>query len=251
MNRRSFSKEMIKVIGSYTVLSSIANHQLFANNIAPITDHWLKSLHEMSGDLKVGGITPSNWQEQLSNLYAKVTLEEIISLIDFDNLIKAFNYPHRGVNTKKVTFPTLTDLPKKTAFYGKLFGMKKNRAVIPHGHVNMASCHYVINGEIALKQYQKIDESDNEMIITKTVDELGLPGSYSSISDEENNVHWLRATTEYAHTFDVIVLDVAGKPYDINNIDPRSAVRETDGNMRVRKISVEEGLNKYGYDNHH
>lgn len=213
--------------------------------------HWLNELNEMSNDLKSGGITPKYWQQQIERLYDQITVEEIIRLIDFDGLTKNFKYPDKGVNTKKVTFPDLVDLPKNIAFYSKLFGMKKDRAVIPHGHRNMASCHYVLNGEISLRQYDKLEESDTHMIISKTVDITGKAGSYSSMSDDQNNVHWMKALTERAHTFDVIVLDVAGKPYDINNIDPDSAQIESNGNIVARKISVEEGLQKYGFDSHH
>ena len=81
--------------------------------------------------------------------------------------------------------------------------MRRDRAIIPHGHKNMVSCHYVLKGEFRLKQYDKVDETDNHMIIAPTIDEVARVGSHSSISDEKNNVHWLRATTETAFTFDV------------------------------------------------
>ena len=251
MKRRTFFKETVKVVSSYALMSSLINNQLIAKSVSPITDHWLKQLNDMSHDLKIGGITPKDWQTQIETLYSKVPLHEIIDLVDFEQMIKNFEYPEKGVNTKKISFPPLVELPKKLAFYSKLFGMKKGRAVIPHGHVNMASCHYVLNGEVSLKQYDKIEESESHMIIKKTVDEIGKKGSYSSISDDQNNVHWLKATTDFAHTFDVIVLDISGKPYEVNNIDPRSAVKETDGSIKARKISVEEGLEKYGFDSHH
>lgn len=79
----------------------------------------------------------------------------------------------------------------------------------------------------------------------------GCLGSHSSISDEKNNVHWLRATTETAFTFDVIVLDIKGEPYDINNVAPYDAEKVAGGRLRVRKLDVDEALRKYGHDTHH
>jgi len=251
MDRRSFSKQLVKAIGSYALMSSLSHHDLFAKSIKPMTDHWLKTLNDISHDLKEGGISPLNWQQQIEDLYMKVPLDDLIKLVDFERLIKNFEYPDKGVNTKAVKFPAIIGLPDGLSFYSKVFGMKKDRAIIPHGHVNMSSCHYVLNGEVSLKQYDKLEETDTHMIINKTIDSVGRVGSYSSISDDRNNVHWIKARTDLAHTFDVIVLDILGKPHEVNNIDPKSADREMNGNMLVRKISVEEGLKKYGYESHH
>jgi hypothetical protein len=109
----------------------------------------------------------------------------------------------------------------------------------------------VLKGEFQLRQYDKVGETDTHMIIVPTVDEAARAGSHSSISDERNNVHWLRATTDTAFTFDVLVVDLKGKPTDINNIDPDGAEKLSGHQLRVRKLPVEEALRKYGHDDHH
>jgi hypothetical protein len=50
-----------------------------------------------------------------------------------------------------VDFPKLQDLPPQYAFHKKIFGIKKGRAIIPHGHKNMVSAHLIIKGEFELK----------------------------------------------------------------------------------------------------
>jgi hypothetical protein len=129
--------------------------------------------------------------------------------------------------------------------------MRRDRAIIPHGHKNMVSCHYVLKGEFRLRQYDKVGETDTHMIIVPTIDEVARAGSHSSISDERNNVHWLRATTDTAFTFDVLVVDLKGKPTGINNIDPDGAEKLSGHQLRVRKLPVGEALRKYGHDDHH
>ena len=89
------------------------------------------------------------------------------------------------------------------------------------------------------------------MLIEPTIDRLVGPGTHSSISDEKNNVHWLQAKTDTAFTFDVLVLDLQGKPADVENIDPDGAERSGRGRLRVRKLPVAEALRKYGHDMHH
>jgi len=90
-----------------------------------------------------------------------------LTFIDFDRLIQGFTYPDLGVNTKWVKFPPLDGLPERTVFLKKIFGMKKNRAIIPHGHSNMVSAHLVLKGEFASGDTVNIDEKDDELVFTK------------------------------------------------------------------------------------
>jgi len=150
-----------------------------------------------------------------------------------------------------VNFPALAGLPEKVAFTSRVFGMQQDRAIIPHGHRNMVSCHYVLKGEFRLRSYDRIADDDTHMIIEPAVDELARPGSHSSISDERNNVHWLIAKTGPAFTFDVIVGRLGGRNTEINNIDPGTAEQIGGRQLRVRKLPVGEALRKYGHDSQH
>lgn len=250
MNRRQFNRTVLSSVASYALLESLTFGLLQGQSLPGPLTTWLQSLQTMSEDLKQGGIRPEQWQVQVEDLFRRLSLEELIEKIDFSQVQRTLRLPDRGVSTQVVRLPTLVGLPDEWAFYSKIFGMKKDRSVIPHGHRNMASCHYVLQGEVHLRQYEKLEEDATHMLIEKTVDERGIAGSYSSISDERNNIHWLKSLTETAYTFDVIVLDIRNQAYDIDNIDPLQGSVETKG-MRVPKITVAEGLNRYGYDLHH
>jgi hypothetical protein len=251
MNRREFSKSLIGSIASYALFRTLFTRDAFADSVKPVTDHWLKGLHEMSLDLQAGKITPGQWQAKIAELFDRVSLEELLARIDFDKLTQGFEYPDLGVNTKWVSFPRLDGVPETLAFHSKIFGMRKDRAIIPHGHRNMVSCHYVLKGELWLRHYEKIEEDGTHMVIEPTIDHLARVGSHSSISDEKNNIHWLRATTDTAFTYDVLIVDLKGEKYEVDNIDPYGAEKIADNRLRVRKLPLEEALNKYGHDSHH
>ena len=68
--------------------------------------------------------------------------------------------------------------------------------------------------------------------------------------DEKDNVHWFIANTETAFTFDVIMLDLNEKPYDIHNLDIFEKQDLSDGNMQVPILDVETALKKYGKQHH-
>jgi len=251
MNRRELIKSLIGTVASYSLLETVFRQDAFASAVRPITDAWVKDVNAMSLDLKAARITPTVWQAKVRELYDRIEPADMLAAIDFDKLTAGFEYPDLGVNTRMVEFPRLGGVPKDLVFVRKIFGMSRDRAIIPHGHKNMVSCHYVLKGEFLLKQYDKVEDDGTHMVIEPTIDTVAGVGNHSSISDEKNNVHWLRATTETAFTFDVIVLDLQGKSWDVENVDPYGAEKLAGGRLRVRKLSVEEALHKYGHDTHH
>ncbi|HMQ69927.1 MAG TPA: hypothetical protein PKC58_13170 [Ignavibacteria bacterium] len=251
MNRREFSKKLLATVTSYALMDSLFAANAFSRLIKPLTSHWAIQLNEYCMDLKKQSISPAEWQSLIENLYREISFEEILKFINFDNLINGFDFPDLGVNTKPVKFPKLSGLPSQTVFVKKIFGMKKDRAIIPHGHSNMASAHLILNGEMHLRHYEKIRQEDNTLIIQPSIDKIIGIGESSSISDEKDNVHWFIANTDTAFTFDVIMVDLGGEKYDIHNIDIYEKQDLSDGSMRVPIIDVNTALEKYGKETHH
>ncbi|MCB9081059.1 MAG: hypothetical protein H6555_05030 [Lewinellaceae bacterium] len=250
MDRREFTKDVFAAVTSFALLDSLFAFNAITNPIKPILDHWAIRLNEYCRDLNNQSITATEWQSQVEALYTQIELADILKFIDFANLTKGFTYPDLGVNTKPVNFPKLTGLPERTAFVKKIFGMQKDRAIIPHGHSNMASAHLVLKGEMHLRHYEKISTEGHHLIIKPTIDKVLRTGGCSSISDEKDNVHWFIANTPSAFTFDVIMLDLQGKPYDIHNLDIFAGKGLSDGTFKVPILDVETALKKYG-KNHH
>ena len=251
MNRREFNKELLNTVVNFALIDTLFMYNAFGNNIKPIVNHWAIRLNEYCSDLRIESITTYEWQKLISELYREIDLNEILKFIDFDNIIKGFQHPELGVNTKTVKFPKLTGLPEKTAFVKKVFGMKKDRAIIPHGHSNMTSAHLILNGEMHLRHYEKIRQEEQNLIIKPTLDKIVKVGDSSSISDEKDNIHWFVSNTETAFTFDVIMLDLKNKPYDIHNLDIYEKKDLKDGTFRVPILDVEKALKKYGKETHH
>ena len=164
---------------------------------------------------------------------------------------KGFEYPNLGVNTKMVKFPKLEGLPKRTAFIKKIFGMKKDRAIIPHGHSNMVSAHLILEGEMHLRNYDKIRIEDKRMIIKPSIDKIIRVGESSSISGYRDNVHWFVANSQTAFTFDVIMINLNEEKYEIHNLDIYEKENLSDGNFRVPILDVKTALEKYGKETHH
>jgi hypothetical protein len=250
MHRREVTKGILATATSFALMDSLFAFNAIGKNIKPITDHWAIKLHEYCSDLKTASISVVQWQQKIEELYAKVELGEILNFVDFNNLIKGFEYPDLGVSTKPIKFPKLEGLPERTVFVKKLFGMKKDRAIIPHGHSNMASAHLILNGEMHLRHYEKIEQDRQNLIIKPSIDQIAKVGESSSISDEKDNVHWFIANTETAFTFDVIMLDLNDKHYDIHNLDIYESEDLKNGTLKVPILDVHTALKKYGKQHH-
>jgi hypothetical protein len=132
--------------------------------------------------------------------------------------------------------------------------LKQGRAIIPHGHKNMVSAHLVLKGEFELRHYDKVKDEAEHIIMAPTIDTLAKAGEASSISDDKNNIHWFITRSDHAFTFDMIMTNIDpnfGKAYDIENIDPAEAEKLSGNLLRVKKLSVDEALRKYGKEMHH
>lgn len=250
MDRREFAKGVLATVASFALMDSLFAFNAIGKNIKPITDNWAVELNEFCSDLKTDSISAIQWQQKIEELYSKIELAEILKFIDFENLIKGLEYPDLGVSTKQVKFPKLDGLPEKTVFIKKIFGMKKDRAIIPHGHSNMASAHLILEGEMHLRHYEKIQQDGKNLIIKPSVDRIVVLGESSSISDEKDNVHWFIANTETAFTFDVIMLDLNDKSYDIHNLDIYESEDLKNGTLKVPILDVHTALKKYGKQHH-
>src|ERR1700748_372183 len=246
MNRREFTKDTLMTLTSIAFLDMLFTNNLFAAPLKELSQKWLKELQMMCKDLKVGSISPVQWQEKITAFHNKLPLEDLLKLIDYENATKKSQYPEKGVIKTKLILPKVTVISEHYAFSGIIFGMKKDRAIIPHGHSNMVSCHRILNGEVLLKQYDRVRDEGNYMFIKQTLEETGKPGSFSSISDQKGNIHWLVTNTNYAQTFDVVVNNLKNKPTHIDDIDIYAATKVETDLLKVKKIDRKEALNKYG-----
>jgi len=258
MERREFTKGMLATVTSYALLDLLYacdsgtphRTKTVHKKVQPIVEHWAIQLQEFCSDLKINTISTVQWQEKIKELYAKIELHELLTFIDFEQLIKGFQYPDLGVATKSVVFPTLEGLPENTVFIKKMFGMQKDRSIIPHGHSNMASAHLILKGEMHLRHYDKVEQDGTNLIIKPTIDRIAKVGDSSSISDDKDNVHWFIANSDAAFTFDVIMVDLNDKNYDIHNLDIYQSEDLKNGTLRVPMLDVDSALKKYGKHHH-
>lgn len=170
-------------------------------------------------------------------------MQDLCRRADFDQVIARLSLPDHGTSAQAIRL-----LPGQ-AFTPKIFAMGKGRAIIPHGHRNMVSQHLVLQGTMRGRHYERLRDDAGHLYVKPTIDRTFGTGDFSSISDQRDNVHWFVTESDRAYTLDCIVDDIdpaRGYRYDIDFVDPRNAASESDGTLRLPRLSLQECLQRYG-----
>ena len=212
----------------------------FARAVAPNVQRWARLVRERCADLRRGTLAQQAWRAELARLYHDVPLAELLAAIDFERVAATMHLPDDDA----------ANAPLPSAGFGqKLFGMRRGRAVAPHGHDNMVSAHLVVRGRVRVRQYDRIRDEADHLLVRPSRDEVQSPGQLTSISDRRDNIHWLVADSDPAFTFDVIVdaLDPS-LPYPYRQIflHPDRASPAADGCLRMPRLPVAAAVAKYG-----
>jgi len=209
LSRRTFGKQALGSLAVYSLLETLCTHDLFADEVKPITRKWLSDVNELSRQVRDQELRQVEWQQKVEELFAMVDLPDLLRLIDFDNLTKNVNMADNGARSLRLRFPKVEGLPREYVFGKQVFALKKGRSVVPHGHNNMATAFLVLKGNLRGRHYDRLEDLDQHLIIKPTIDRAFRPGDHSSVSEYKDNVHWFQALSEPAYIFNIHVFQVS------------------------------------------
>jgi hypothetical protein len=243
--RREFHQQAIGSLLTWSLLETLFSGDAFAEEVKTIAAKWLAELDAMSRDLKGQKLDPVQWQKQVERLFAKVDLPELLTFIDFEKLTKNVQPKERGELSLRAKLPEVEGLPTNLVFGHQVFALTKDRSVVPHGHDNMATAFLILKGEFRGRHYDRLEDDREHMIIKPTINEAFGPGTFSTVSDVKDNVHWFQATTDGAYIFNIHVMSVkpgkTGRVYIDPNGEKLSGER-----IKARKIDHAEANRLYG-----
>jgi hypothetical protein len=240
---------MLNSLATFGLLKSAFDGDLFASAIKPITDKWLKDIHQLCGDLRSNRITQPVWQQKIEELFARIELSEVLRFTDIEQLEKQIKIPEYGLSVAPIKFPKMDWLPEERGWGIQIFALDKGCAIIPHGHHNMVSMHMILKGKMHVRHYDRVKEEPNSVLIRPTIDKMSTIGDATTISDDKDNIHWLKNIGgDKAFTLDVVVaglnpsLDYSFKQY---YVDPLGGQKTGDGLIRARQIDYTEAERLY------
>jgi hypothetical protein len=210
---------------------------------------WLADLDRLGRDCRDQKLGQKDWQKQVEELFSKVDVPDFLKFIDFERLQKRLaSFDGKGALSLSVNLPAGDGVPKSFVFGRQVFGVKKGRSVVPHGHNNMATAFLILKGGFRGRLYDRVADEEKHLILAPTIDREFPAGGTSTISDQKDNVHWFEALTDEAFIFNIHVLGVSpglkkrtGRVY----VDPEGEKIEG-GNIRGRIIDEAEADRLYG-----
>jgi hypothetical protein len=249
ITRRSFNHQLLTSVLTVSLVDTLCKAEALNGSIRKTTAAWLAEVEEVSRGLKAKKVRQTEWQQQIESLFVRVEMKDLLSAIDFDRLSRKLKLPDdREAVIETLPLPP-ANLTEERSFSTFIYGLKKGRAIVPHCHKNMTSMHLVIGGEMRGWHFDRIADEAQHLIINPTMDKLLQPGEISTTSDDKDNIHWFRAESEVAFTFNIGVYGVdpavnsGGRQY---YVDAGRGEKQSDGSLRVRCLSEREAHSIYG-----
>ncbi len=246
-SRREFGSQILGSLVAYGLIETLWSRDLLADSVKPTIGDWLKDLIAMTNDLRGRKLTDLEFQTKMEELYKRVDLKTLSTFVKLDDIEKKSKLPDNGAASLGIDLSTVEGLPE-VRFGRQIFGCKKGRSIVPHGHSNMCTGFIVLKGEWHGRHYDRVETHAEHFIIKPTIDRAFKAGDLSTISDHKDNIHWFEAKSETAYIFNVHVTGYDPK-IDGNSgrlyVDP-DGEKLTGGLVKAAKMTSALCHKKYG-----
>lgn len=205
-DRREFHTRLLGSAIAFGLIELLWSRDLFADPVKPTIAKWFLELTEMTKDLRDRKLTDIEFQAKMEDLYNRVDLKALCEQVKLDEVEKKTKLPDNGAANVGFDLSQVEGLPKDIGFGKQIFGCKKGRSIVPHGHANMCTGFIILKGQWHGRHYDRVETLADHYIIKPTIDRHFKPGELSTISDHKDNVHWFLSESDAGFIFNVHVV---------------------------------------------
>jgi len=168
-------------------------------------------------------IDEEKFRQDLDAFYAQLDAESCKGEIDLAAKASQLNRPG-GYKTDIVGLASdSSDDPDRSRFdfWARRFGLLRHlgirsdvlivragEQIPPHGHSQVVSGFYVLEGEVAIRHYDRVQEFPSYVLLRRVIDTVLGPGGYTTNSEYHHNIHWLLGLAPVSYLFRFTVTDV-------------------------------------------
>ncbi len=247
MHRRQFIGQVLTAFPAYVLLAEFGAARAAADRPSA---RWIAAQDEIARALANGEMSPSAWRADVARLTSEVDLPQLLAEIDGAEI----RHVGRALPTyplkRTIHFRDEAGARRKLRYAAAWFGFTPDNVITPHAHRHMVSAHLVVEGAFRVRNYDRVRDEADAIVIRPSVDATIEVGDVSTISPDRDNIHWFVPRGARAATFDIIVsgLDEGQAAYDIRALDPLRGQALPDGAIRAPIISFEESSRFYTPD---
>jgi hypothetical protein len=158
----------------------------------------LAEVERLSAALRGGTVDAVDWQTQVEALLAAADPVGVRAALTLDWAAIAATTRREGRVEQRLEAAELEGTPAQPHFRRKLFSLRRGHAVVPHGHRNIASVFFVLDGRVRGRHYDRLRDEPEAIVIRPIDDRTFEPGDAAAISDELANIHWFTALDDQA-----------------------------------------------------
>jgi hypothetical protein len=173
-------------------------------------------------ELQSGHMTDEAFRVQLDGFYRQIDPAAIKLDIDLSSKVARLDRPGGYKTDISAIGPQAPGAAKGSRFdlWRRRFGLlrhigirsdviilRRDERIPPHGHHRVVSGFYVLEGQVAIRHYDRVGQMDNALLVRKVLDTTLEPAGFTTNSETFHNIHWLQGLAEKSFLFRVTVVD--------------------------------------------
>ncbi len=248
-SRRNFNAGLLGSLFTFSLVETLFSHDALAKPIRAEVKYWLAEVEEASRAMQKQQLRQIEWQQKIADIFSRVDQKDLLRSLDFDRISKQMKIVGSQEAVSETLLKHIEGMPKELSFSTYIYGMKKNGVIPPHCHQNMTSMHMPIGGGLHGWHFDRVADESNYLIIKPTMDKALTLGEVTTVSDEKDNVHWFKPTSEVSYTFNILVVEIdptkksTGRQFYLD----AAHGEKTDGDkLRVKKLNSKDSYRIYG-----
>lgn len=181
------------------------------------------ALHNLMGQalrLRAGQISDEDFRRQLDFYFRELDRHRLVEDIGFPEKAERLNRP-QGYKSEIMELRddrALSHWRRRFSIWGRRFGILRHHGfradvlilrhgeqVPPHGHRRVVSGFYVLEGRVAIRHFDRVQEDGPMVWVRKVLDATLDPGEFTTNSEFHHNIHWLYGLAPVSFLFRVTV----------------------------------------------
>ena len=210
--------------------------------------------------LQFGRVSDEEFRDELDRFYAQLDRPALMESLGFGALAERLNRPGGyKVEILGLRDDTSGQTARKRGPWARRFALlrhlgvrsdvlilRNGEQIPPHGHYRVVSGFYLLDGEVAVRHYDRVREVGDRVQVRKALDTVLRAGGYTTNSEYRHNIHWLYGLAPVSYLFRMTVLGTPtatfGGPGRLGErvyVDPTGAP-DADGLITAAYVSAGE-----------
>jgi hypothetical protein len=240
-------EHLLGLLPAFAVFALLGEARAAAPSQRSAVASWLDDQDGIARALAGGEIGGGAWALEVERLARRVDVALLMAEVGLARVTAAGRGSHNDPEKRVVRFLDADGTPRRLHYGAAMFDFAPRNVITPHGHRHMVSAHLVVDGAFRVRNFDRLRDEGESMVIRPTRDYVARVGQVSTMCSERDNIHWFVPRGGPATTFDIAIsgLDAGQPDHEIKAIDPLGGRRLDDGTILAPVMPFAEASRRY------